>query len=222
MTMATPIKVGHRGGTGSTLATNGFTPSAPASLLVACWGRRSTVGTPAVATITSSPALTWNALTFTPDTIGTTTYIRIGASWAAVPTATPVAMTVTASVDSGPKTSMIVTEFPGAHPGITNLGSDDDASGDPVAVMDDTPDGMSLSFAFGMFAGTDMPVAPATGFTELFANLNNTDCITQVAYHLTPTDTVTWSSTNVHSMGAIMEIKPAGTNRSAAVGLWFS
>lgn len=215
--IGTPVHRGAAAGTGATLTTASFTPAA-GSLLVACFGRRSGTGLPPLSVIADSTARGWTAVAFSPDGIdtGSGTRARIGVSWAI---ATGAAMTVTASQASGPKTGLIVTEIPGAFGGIANFGSDDDGNGDPTAVMA-TPGGASLSLAFGMFTGTST-ISPPTGFTELFEQITNTDLVTETAYKFPAGDTAAWTTpNNSNSLGAIMEIRPAG--RARAAFLWFS
>ena len=214
--IGTPVHRGQAGGTGSTLTTASIAPAA-GSLLLASWGRRWNVGAPAASTIADSTGLTWTPLTFAPASADNgSIYVRIGLSWAI---ATGAAMTVTASQPSGAKTGVHVTEIPAAFAGIANFATDDDTLGDPTAVMS-TPGGASLSFAFGVFCGTNS-VAPPTGFTELHELISNTDLVTQSSWKVPPTDTAAWTTANNSmSLGAIMEIKPAG--RSSAVFLWFS
>ena len=218
MTMATPVHCGAVGGGGSTLTTASFTPAA-GSLLLAGVGRRYNSGLPAASTITDTLGLTWHALTFSPAATydaGSGTRLRLSASWAI---ATGAAMMVTASQASDPKTRLVVTEFPRALAAISNFIANASATADPSAVMS-TPGAASLSFAIGVFAGTDA-VSPPTGFTELHESTTAAhQLIVQTAYKLVPTDTATWSSTNSIGIGGIFEIKPAG--RSSAVGIWFS
>lgn len=220
MTVGTPVHRGQNGGTGSTITTASFTPAA-GSLILATYGRRHNSSMPAASTITDSTGRTWTPLSFSPATAptpdpGSGTRIRIGAAWAI---ATGVAMTVTASQVSGPKTGLIVTEIPGAFAGISNLASDEDASGDPTATMA-APGSASLSLAFGMFTG-NVTISPPTGFTELHEQISSTDCLTQTSYKLPAGAAAAWTTgNNTISLGAIMEIRPAG--RGSAVFLWFS
>lgn len=211
----TPVHRGQKSGTGSTLVTASFTPAA-GSLLLVPWGRRWNVGAPAASTITDSTARTWTPITFSPEAADNgSLWVRIGMSWAI---ATGAAMTVTASQPSGAKTGFHVTEIPGASSAISNFASDDDTAGDPNAVMA-TPSGASISYAFALFCGTNA-VDPPSGFTELYEQITNTDCVTQSSWKAAPTDTAAWTTpNNSMSLGLIAEIGPTG--RTRAVGLWF-
>ena len=211
-----PIHRGQNGGTGSTLATASFTPAA-GSLILAPWGRRWNVGAPAASVIADSTARAWTPLAFSPASADNgSLYVRIGLSWAI---ATGAPMIVTASQASGAKTGFHVTEIPRAFAGIANFDSGDDAAGDPIAAMA-TPGGASISYAFGVFCGANA-VSPPTGFTELHELLSNVDLVTQSSWKSVATDTAAWTTANNSvSLGAILEIRPAG--RTRAVGLWFS
>lgn len=217
MSIGTPVHRGSNGGTGPTLAIVSFTPAA-GSLILAPWGRRWNMGAPAASTITDSTARTWTPISFSPNAAddGSSLYVRIGLSWAI---ATGAPMIVTASQAAGAKTGFHVTEIPGAFAGITNFDADDDTAGDPTAVMA-TPGGASISYAFAMFCGTSS-VSPPTGFTELHERISSTDLVTQSSWKAAAADTAAWATANnFMSLGAIMEIRPAG--RTRAVGLWFS
>lgn len=219
MSLGTPIHRGSNGGTGSTHAVTLSGAPAAGSLLLATVGRRYNSALPAAPAITSNNALTWNTVALSPATIDTGSGIRlrIFAAWAI---ATGAETTVTAAYASGPKSAIHVTEIPRAFAGISNFAADDDAAGDPTAVMA-APGGASLSFAFAAFTDVNPVSPPATGFTELHERVTSTDLITQTSYHMTATDTAAWTtSNNTNALGAIMEIRPAG--RMRAVGLWFS
>lgn len=215
--IGTPVHRGQKGGTGSTVATAEFTPAA-GSLILASWARRWNSEAPAATTITDSTGRTWTPLVLSPSEAdnGSNLFVRIGLSWAI---ATGAPMSVTASQPFGAKTGLHVTEIPRAFAGIANVATDDDTAGDPTAVMA-TPGGASISFAFGMFCGTNA-VSPPSGFTELHEQVSNTDLITQTSWKAAPTDTAAWTtSNNTMSLGLIAEIRPAG--RTRGVHLWFS
>lgn len=219
MSLGTPVHRGSNGGTGSTHAVTLSAAPAVGSLLVATVGRRYNVSLPGAPTITSSPTLTWNTLALSPATIdtGAGIRVRIFAAWAVV---AGTVTTVTASYAAGPKSAIHVTEIPGAFGGISNFDADDDASGDPTAVMS-AVSGASLSLAFGVFTDVNSVAVPS-GFTaELHERITSLDLVTQTSYKTVATDTAAWTtSNNTNALGAIMEIAPAG--RTRAVGLWFS
>lgn len=216
MSLGTPVHHDQKGGTGSTITSASFTPAA-GSLLLVPWGRRWNSGAPGDVTITDSTSRTWTPVVFSPfQADNGSLYVRIGMSWAV---ATGAAMTVTASQAAGAKTGYHVTEIPGAVAGISNFESDDDTGGDPTAVMA-TPGGASISYAFGMFCGTNT-VSPPTGFTELHELISSTDLVTQSSWKLAATDTAAWTTANNSmSLGLIAEIVPTGRTRAAAI--WFA
>lgn len=216
MAVGTPVHRLINNGTGAIITTTGTVTPAVGSLLTASVARRSGSALPTAPAV-SGGSLTWTALI--PDAtydVGSGVRLRMSL-WGTLITSAVPAFSVTTTQTSGPNTSIIVTEVPGAAGTITNYDYDDDSAGDPVAVMA-TPGTASIAMAFLAVDGVT-GISPPTGFTEL-REVNASSGLThQTSFIATPTDTATWSTAGAEALGLIVEIRPAGRTRAAAA--WF-
>jgi hypothetical protein len=217
MPVGTPVHRVRNNGTGGSITTTVMFTPAVGSLLLVPVGRKSNVSVPTEPTI-SGGGLAWSLAGQSTMDVGSGQRWRYGL-WKALVTEPVAAFAVTSTQIGGTPTIFMCCEIPGAAAGITNLDFDEDTAGDPVAVLGAAPAAASISMAFAVFDGTTA-VAPPSGFTELNEHIAASPSIVhQSSYSMTPVDTATWSTTNGHSMGLIVEIKPAGRTRAAAV--WF-
>ena len=216
MAVGTPVHRLVNNGTGAIITTTGSYAFPVGSLVLASVARRSASALPAAPAVTGGDQ-TWTALI--PDgtyDVGSGVRLRLSL-WGTLITAAVPAFPVTTTQSSGPTTSLIVTEVPGAAGTITNYDYDDDSAGDPVAVMA-TPSAASISMAF-LAVDAVTGIGPPSSFTELRENNTAAGLTHQTNFIATPVDTATWSTAGAEALGLIVEIRTAGRTRAAAA--WF-
>lgn len=216
MPVGTPVHRLVNNGTGAIITTTGTASFAVGSLVLASVARRGGAALPP-APVVSGGSLTWTALI--PDgTLDTGSGVRLRLSlWGTLITAAAPAFAVTTTQTSGPTTSLIVTEIPGAAGTVTNYAYDDDGAGDPAATMG-AAGAASIAMAF-LAVDAATGINPPSGFTELRENNTAAGLTHQTNFIASPTTTATWSTAGGNSLGLIVEIRPAGRTRAAAA--WF-
>ena len=222
MAIGTPVLLGGAGAGGTTTATTvSATPEANSILLAFGSGWRNTQ-LPVDPAITDSVGLTWRlvgpVISHNP---GAGRRAKSGLWWAAAG-ASPVAMTVTATVSDGVETTICVVTVTGISTSdFTNFNSATSTTGDPSFALSD-PSTASAIFGFSAMEGGNAVTQP-TGYTELLdATIvaNSANRRHSIVYDLSsPGTTLTWSSSNLNTIAIGVELKePIPRNFGMVIG----
>jgi hypothetical protein len=198
--------------TGAATTSSAFTPPADSILIASVFGSQNTT-VPAAPTITDSIGLTWTEITDVTYDGGTNPRYREKIFWASVG-ASPSSMTVTGTVTGVPRMSLSVISITGSGTDFSNNMSSTSPVGDPSATLPSAPGANSAVIGWAIASNGANAFIQPTGFTELFdltwpSNAGDTEFV----YDLTsPTQTLSWTSTNLKTMGIAIEVKePAAT-----------
>lgn len=200
---ATPALRGTATGTGSTITTGSFTPTA-GDVLYAAHDCVASSGAMAEGVISDTAGLTWSR--YNSGTAGATSN-RVSVYWAQVGNS-PASMTVTATAGTGTLGSqaLVVVSIGRADPAATTStkkGLGNSTTGDPSVTLGSAPDAASTLLGFWMGPGAVAVTAP-TNFTAITDLHSGTQAGIEAAY-----DALSGATTNAYST--------TGTN----AGAWF-
>lgn len=193
--------------TGTTSAINSGSITIPAGELVFVqFGQGNAAsGTPAAGTIGDTAGWSW---TVARDDIGATsgstrTRQQI---WTAVSNGSANTITCTPGTN-GATCGLIVSSVSGAMNDTSNSQAGASNTGDPSATLPSAPGSTSAGFGFAYIGGGPTTLNPPSGFTEL-VEITPSGTRAHVCYDLSsPSQTCTWSTSGISSVGAYIEIK---------------